>query len=71
MRVEAGVRLGDHLAIKEMFAAAGFVAATNDDSGSVRIEGEQETPYAVCCVKSQFLHLGVTGTFQSIDMGPA
>jgi hypothetical protein len=34
-------------------------------------KGEQETPYAVCCVKSQFLHLGVTGTFQSIDMGPA
>ena len=36
-----------------------------------RIEGEEETLYAICCVKSQFLHFGVTGTFQRIDMGSA
>jgi len=55
VRVEAVVGLGDYLAVKELFAAARFIAAAKNEGCPVRIEGEQETPYAALNLNSFML----------------
>jgi hypothetical protein len=53
--VEPAIGLGNHLPVKEIFAAARFAAATQDDSRPVRIKREQKSPSSIRCVKPQTL----------------
>jgi hypothetical protein len=53
--VEPAIGLGNHLPVKQIFAAARFAAATQDDSRPVRIKREQKSPSSIRCVKTSTL----------------
>src|SRR5271165_3912856 len=71
MRIEPRIRLCDQLAIKAFFATSRFVTANQKNGLPVRIEGESHSPYAIRSVKSELLHICVTGAVERIGARPA
>ena len=66
MSVEALVCLEKELPVKAYLTAAGFVACKKQNRLTSRVESEGDSPYAICCIESQFFHVGVSGAFERV-----
>lgn len=70
MLVEAFIRPGDQLPVEALFVDTCFVSRRQQNSLLLRIESEGDTPHTIICIASQFFHVRVFGTFQSIRIRP-
>src|SRR6266567_9153636 len=71
MRVESLVGPADELPVKPLFTSARLVARDQQDRFALGIEGKGHAPHAIRCVKTELFHVGVTGTIERINTGPA
>ncbi len=64
----SSISLGDQSFVELLFASTTLVPGDQKYCPTFRIERERYAPFAICSLKTQFLHIGVTRAFQLIDM---
>jgi len=68
--LESSIRFGDKPLIELGFADTRFIAGNQENATALRVERESNAPDTAIRPETKFLHIGETGTFQRVHIGP-
>ena len=71
MSLETLVGLAYQFAVKALLAPARFVSSYQQNRIADWVKREGNSPFTICCVESQFLHVCMTGTLERVCMRPS